>query len=67
MEDLNVSYAEKLEKLNLSGFISLVITLKTLNSIYENRIAKKYYLILEPKKLHKQFIKNPFEFVYNIA
>lgn len=31
--------------------------LKRINSIYANEIIAKYYLILEPEKLHKLFVK----------
>ena len=67
MEDLNAGYAEELGELNFSKFTSLVMTLKTVNSIYANETVAKYYLILGIEKLHEQFVEDFFESVYNTA
>ena len=47
MEDQNASYAKELGELNLSEFTSLVMTLKTINSIYANGSVAEYYLMFE--------------------
>lgn len=67
MEDLNTNYQEELEKLNLSEFTALVITLKTVNSMYANGTAADYYLMLGPGKLREQFVENLFESLHNDA
>lgn len=38
---------KKLVKLDFSKFISLIINLKIINSIYTNKIVIDYYLILK--------------------
>ena len=67
MEDLNTNYQEELEELNLSEFTALVITLKTVNSMYANGTEADYYLMLGPGKLHEQFVENLFESLHNDA
>ena len=67
MEDLNTNYQEELEELNLSEFTALVITLKTVNSMYANGTAADYYLMLGPGKLREQFVENLFESLHNDA
>lgn len=67
MENLNTNHHKKLEKLNFFKFMSLVITLKTVIIIYRNGTVADYYLILGLEKLHEQFVKNLFEFLYNYA
>lgn len=56
MEDLNTSYVDELRKLNLFEFISLIMTVKIVNSIYVSKKVAKYYLMLGFRKLYKQFI-----------
>lgn len=67
MEDFKIYYDEELGKLDFSKFISLVITLKTVNSIYMDEIVIEYYLILRFEKLYNQFVENLFQFLYNIS
>ena len=47
-------------------FTSFVMILKIVNSINGNETIAKNFLILKPEKLYKQFVKNLFEFLYNI-
>lgn len=67
MEDLKTQYEEELGELDLSEFTLLVMTLKTVNSIYPDGTAAEYYLILGPEKLRDQFVENLFEFLHNAA
>lgn len=65
MEDLKTHYEEELGEPDLFEFTSLVMTLKTVNSIYADGTVAEYYLMLGAGKLRDQFVESLLESLHN--